>query len=54
MQSDSNSFCGDVVLDSFNKASKDEDSIYTNFIKANSSDYNYEYIVLMIFHENAY
>ena len=27
MQSDGNSFLGDVVLDSFNKASRDEDSI---------------------------
>ena len=27
MQSDGNSFCGDIVLDSFNKASKDEDNI---------------------------
>ena len=27
MQSDGNSFCGDVVLDSFNKASRDEDQI---------------------------
>ena len=27
MQSDGNSFWGDVVLDSFNKASRDEDNI---------------------------
>ena len=27
IQSDGNSFCGDVVLDSFNKASRDEDNI---------------------------
>ena len=27
MQSDGNSFCGDVVLDSFNNASRDEDNI---------------------------
>ena len=27
MQSDGNSFCGDVVLDSFNKASREEDNI---------------------------
>ena len=27
MQSDGNSFCGDVVLDSFNKESRDEDNI---------------------------
>ena len=25
MQSDGNSFCGDVILDSFNKASRDKD-----------------------------
>ena len=28
MQSDGNSYDGDVVLDSFNKASRDEDSIF--------------------------
>ena len=27
MQSDGNSFCGDVVLNSFNKSSRDEDNI---------------------------
>ena len=27
MQSDRNSFCGDIVLDSFNKASGDENNI---------------------------
>ena len=27
MQFDGNSFCGDVVLDSFNKSSRDEDII---------------------------
>ena len=27
MQSDGNSFCGDIVLDSFNKAYRDEDNI---------------------------
>ena len=27
MQSDGNSFCGDVVLDSFNMSFRDEDSI---------------------------
>ena len=27
MQSDGNSFCGDVVSNSFNKASRDEDNI---------------------------
>ena len=27
MQSDGNGFCGDVVLNIFNKASRDEDSI---------------------------
>ena len=26
MQSDENSFCGDVVFDSFNKASRDKDN----------------------------
>ena len=32
MQSDGNSFCGYVVLDSFNKASRDEDSILSTII----------------------
>ena len=33
MQSDGNSFCEDVVLDSFNKASKDEDDILEQISK---------------------
>ena len=35
MQSDRNSFGGDVVLDSFNKTSRDEDNISDKFIVAN-------------------
>ena len=35
MQSDWNNFSGDVVLDSFNKASRDEDKNFTKYIKAN-------------------
>ena len=35
MQSDGNSFCGDVVSDNFNKASRDEDKIVDQVIKAN-------------------
>ena len=31
MQSDGNMISGGVVLDSFNKASKDEDNIYTKW-----------------------
>ena len=33
MQSDGNSFCGDVISDSFNKASKDEDNILEQIYK---------------------
>ena len=33
MQSDRNTFYGDVVLDSFNKASRDEDNILDQIYK---------------------
>ena len=35
MQSDGNNFSGDVVLDSFNKASKDYETFWTKYMKAN-------------------
>ena len=34
MQSDRNSFCGDVVLDSVNMAPRDKDSISTKYMKS--------------------
>ena len=34
MQSDGNSICGDVVLNSFNKASRDEDNILDKVYKS--------------------
>ena len=34
MQSDGNSFCGDVVLDSFNKTYRDEDNILDQIYKS--------------------
>ena len=34
MQSDGNSFAGDVVLESFNKASQDEDNILDQIYKS--------------------
>ena len=34
IQSDGNSFCGDVVLDSFNKAPRDEDNIFDQIYKS--------------------
>ena len=34
MQSDGNSFCGDVVSDSFNKTSRDEDNILEQIYKS--------------------
>ena len=33
MQSDGNSFCWDIVLNSFNKASRDEDNILDQVYK---------------------
>ena len=43
MQSDGNSFCGDVVLDSFNKASRDENNILDQMYKSKKcSDYFYD------------
>ena len=34
MQSDVNSFCGDVVSDSFNKTSQEEDNIFCQIYKS--------------------
>ena len=34
MQSDGKSFCGDVVLNSFNKASRDKDNILDQVYKS--------------------
>ena len=34
MKSDGNSFCGDVVLDSFKKTSRDEDDILDQIYKS--------------------
>ena len=34
MQSDGNGFCGDVVLDSFIKASRDEDNMLDQMYKS--------------------
>ena len=48
MQSDGISFCGDVVSDSFNKTSRDEDKILYQIYKS-----KYVYIIIMmilIFH----
>ena len=43
MQSDRNSSCGDVVLDSFNKASRDEDNILDQTYRGKKcSDYLYD------------
>ena len=44
MQSDGNSFCGDVVSDSFNKTSRDEDNIFYQIYKK----------FFISLHENAY
>ena len=43
MQSDGNSFCGDVVMDSFNTSYRDEDSILDQkYEKQISWDLHYE------------
>ena len=48
MQSDGNSFCGDVVLNSFNKVYRDEDNILDQV-------YKWKYVrmifIMMILHE---
>ena len=53
MQSDGNSFCGDVVLESFNKASQDEDKILDQIFKSKHSSSTktefYEFLVLYFF-----
>ena len=45
MQSDGHSFCGDVVLNSFNKASRDEDNILDQVWK---SKYVRIYIIMIL------
>ena len=42
MQSDENSFCEIVVLDSFNKASRDEDNILEQIYKEQICSYFYD------------
>ena len=45
MQSDGNSFCEDVVLDSFNKASRNEDNILDQVYK---SKYAWIFIMMIL------
>ena len=47
MQSDGNSFCGDVVLDSFNKTSLDEDNFFFYHI-FNSKDVRISNMMILI------
>ena len=48
MQSDGNSFCGDVVLGSFNVSYRDEDSILEQmYYKQISWDLNYEDFIFL-------
>ena len=55
MKSDGNSFCGDVVLDSFNTAYRDEDSILDQkYEKQISWDLYHEDFKLKVIGENAY
>ena len=51
MQSDGNSFCGDVVLDSFNMQYRDEDSILDQ-IHEKPIFSNFLYADLKFFREN--
>ena len=54
MQSDGNSFDGDIVLDSFNKACTGEDSILDQmYEKEIYLDFDNEYKIFRIYHENA-
>ena len=50
MQADGNSFCGDVVMNSFNMAYRDEDSILDQIYKKQIfSDFHYkEYKILRV------
>ena len=55
MQSDGNSFCGDVVLGSFNMSSRNEDSILEQkYEKQISLDLYYGDFMLEVIEEKAY
>ena len=55
MQSYANSFWGDVVLDSFNNVSRDEDSILDQiYIRQICSDFYHEDLKFWVIEENAY
>ena len=55
MQSDRNSSCGDVVLDSFNKASWDEDNILEQIYRRKYVQIIFMMILIYIkLYENAY
>ena len=49
MQSDKNSFCGDVVMDSFNKASRDKENILDQIYKCK---YVRNIITVILMHYN--
>ena len=48
MQSDGNSFCGDVVLDSFNMSSREKDNILYQCTYKNKFDRNIITIILSL------
>ena len=50
MQSDGNSFCGDVVLDSFNIANKDEDNILDKMFQSKYVWINIMMILIFLWH----
>ena len=54
MQSDRNTFYGDVVLDSFNKASRDEDNILDQIKAIIFGFLLWRFHILKVLEENAY
>ena len=56
MQSDGNSVCGDAVLNSFNKASRDEDNILDQiYIEQKCPNFYYDdFLIYITLYENAY
>ena len=54
MQSDCNSFCGDVYSDSFIEAIRDEDNFLDQILKQICSDYFHDELISILLYENAY
>ena len=54
MQSDGNSFCGDVVLDDFKMSYKDEDSILGQKREKKMGSLSWRFYILEVIEENEY